>query len=124
MNLKREMDKLKKHRQKYFPVIRYLLEVHGGDGDFSFPMEIEDASDKFVILELLDLGYLDKNAFFIKKDFIEITGVYFRGDYPLTKSGELVYSRGEEIERNYRKELFYGGLLLLFGLVLFLIFLE
>lgn len=107
VNLKHELNKMKVHREKYFPVVKYLLEVHGQKDEFKFPMEIEDTSDMLIMLELIDLGYLEKNCFIIKRDFMEITGLFFRGQYPLTVEGELVFTHSQNVETNYRKIIAY-----------------
>lgn len=115
MDYKKEMKILEQGRERYFPVMAALMDMKpAGDGS---PVQIDDPGMMRIVLELLDIGYLDSDAFIISKKFNEIRGLYFRGGNPLTEKG------WEQYMINYRKR--RGGmkrrLLILAGLLLLIL---
>jgi len=109
MNYKYELKKYKKHRKKYLPVVAKLLDMHTALHDDDFPVTIADTNVMLVILELLDIGYLDPDALIIKKKFESIAGLIYNGKYPLTKKGDvfLHYQRSSP-GLNFFKAFFYS----------------
>lgn len=88
MNLKSELKTLKKRHSQYSPVLGRMLEMYGTYRDRA--LHLEDDEDVFLILELLDLGYLDKQAFAVHRSFNEIDSLIYSGTYPLTEAGQAV----------------------------------
>ena len=82
---------MKKHRRLYHPALRRMMALYKGTSRPGFPVEISDFNEMIIILELIDVGYLDEEAFIITRRFGDVTGLAFTGDYPLTESGETVY---------------------------------
>ncbi len=101
MDLKREMNRMKKHREKYGPVLMRLLEVYSEIKPEDFPVDIRDMEDIGIALELLDIGYIHEDALVVKKGFNEITGVYLRDMYPLTEKGDSFLEKSPQ-RRRYR----------------------
>ncbi len=97
MDYKKEMKRLEKAREKYFPVIGALLDMTTHDG--GRPLAIDDPDIMRTVLELIDIGYLDPDAFIINKRFGEIRGLYFRGGAVLTGAGLAEYERDHERRR-------------------------
>ena len=109
MNYKNELKKYKKHRKKFFPVAAKLLDMHTSLHDDDFPVTIADTNVMLVMLELLDIGYLDPNAFIIKKKFESIAGLNYNGKYPLTKKGDVFLHQQRSSPRfNFFKAFFYS----------------
>lgn len=117
VNYKQELSKLKNHREKYFPVMTGLVRMYDTLKDSDFPVEIINAEEMMFILELIDIGYLDAEAFVIKKDFGDITGLFYNGEYPLTESGEYTYK-----EKRLKNNSIFIILILTLIFVVFLIF--
>jgi len=94
MNYKKELNKLRKHRKQYRPIMAMLMKMHT-QSDFSdFPVELIDNKEILIILELLDIGYLDENSLIVKRRFDYITGLSYTGEYPFTDSGDFFYQQG------------------------------
>ena len=90
MDYKKEMKKMMKRREEYYPAFEYLLDIYNRRIEFDFPVRIEEAPRIALFVELMDIGYLDKNAFIIKKTRGNIDALYYNGDYPLTEQGVLM----------------------------------
>ena len=109
MDYKSEINKMKGNRKKYFPLIELLLYVERKTNEEELPIEMTDVNHIALVLELIDIGYLDKNSFIINKNRRDIKGLFYKGGYPLTDAGIKVY-------RQYlheRKKSFKLGILLL-----------
>jgi len=108
MNYKKELNKLRKHRKRYRPVMAMLMNLHNNSNVSDFPMELIDKKEILIILELLDIGYLDENALVIRRRFDDIVGLTYTGEYPFTDGGNffLRQSRGifkRKISNIFRK---------------------
>ena len=90
-NYKSKIKDLKQNREKYFPLIETLLYVERKTEKENLPIEMTDISQIAIVMELIDLGYLDKDAFIINKNRRDITGLFYKGGYPLTDAGVKVY---------------------------------
>ena len=91
IDYKAEIKKMKENRKKYFPLIEMLLYVERTTEKDNLPLEMTDVSQIATVLELIDIGYIDKNSFIIKRDRRDITGLFYRGGYPLTEAGIKAY---------------------------------
>ncbi len=91
MDYKKEIRALQKHRRNYYPALSRLMDLHhhGGPGDL--PKELINDVEALILLELIDIGYLDENALIIRRRFDDIVGLVYNGDYPLTESGEKFF---------------------------------
>lgn len=90
MNLKKELRRMKHHRDAYFPVMEKLLALHTASKNSAARYEFTDFSEMIVILELLDLGYLDDESFIVVKNFNDVARIIYKGGFPLTPAGEGV----------------------------------
>lgn len=100
MNYKKELNKLRKHRKQYRPVMAILLNLHDQSNSSDFPVELIDKKEILIILELLDIGYLDENALIVKRRFGDVTGLSYAGEYPFTESGDFFFQQsGGAIKR-------------------------
>lgn len=113
MNYKKELNKLRKHRMQYRPAMAMLMNMHDQSNSSDFPVELIDKKEVLIILELLDIGYLDENALIVKRRFGDITGLSYTGEYPFTESGDFFFqqSRGavKRMIRNIFKTLFHNA---------------
>ena len=57
------------------------------------PITIADQNDMLIILELIDIGYLDPEALIVKKKFGDIAAVAYNGKFPFTKDGTVFLPR-------------------------------
>ncbi|HPS58429.1 MAG TPA: hypothetical protein PK514_10015 [Spirochaetota bacterium] len=89
MDYKKEMKMLMKGRERYFPVIDALLDMKTADG--SHPLSIDDPDMMRTVLELIDIGYFDPDAFIINQRFGEVRGLYYKGGPVLTDTGWTQY---------------------------------
>jgi len=95
------MKKMIKRREAYFPVFEMLLAINKHKSDYEFPVRIKAASDIAVVLELIDIGYLDRDAFIINKNRRYITSLYYNGEYPMTGEGIVEYRRHLHARRGF-----------------------
>lgn len=114
MDYKKEMKKLMKRREEYYPAFEYLLDIYNRRGEFDFPVRIDDAARIALVIELIDIGYLDKNAFIMKKTRNNIDALYYNGCYPLTEQGLLLERAHLHIRRG--RYIKIAVLLILLGL--------
>lgn len=91
MDYRQELKKMQRNRGKYFPVIDGLLAIKECGG--SSPVHLDDPERMRTVLELIDIGYLDADAFIVNKKFGEINRIYFKGGNPLTPAGWKEYRR-------------------------------
>lgn len=121
MDYKKEMRKLEEGRERYFPVIGQLLDMRNTEG--SNPLAIDNPEMMRIVLELIDIGYLDDDAFIIDKKFNEIRRLYFKGGHVLTKSGWIAYTRHNLAKKKkYFKKILVLTLILLFCAAIFLVY--
>jgi hypothetical protein len=114
MNYKSEIKKMNENRKKYFPLMEILLYVERNTKKEDLPIEMTDVSQIALVLELIDIGYVDKNSFIIKRDRRDIKGLFFSGGYPLTDAGIKVYRQNLH-ERKTKFKL--GIILVIFVLI-------
>jgi len=109
MNYNAEMNKMKKHRKEYFPVVSRLVDLYNDTPMEEFPVEVGDAHSIGIILELIDIGYIDPDAVIIVKRFNEIYSLSYNGNFPLTEKGSayLEENRGVigKVVRSFKKSL-------------------
>ncbi len=104
MDYMHEMKKMMKRREQYFPLFEFLLGLYNKRSELNFPLRIEDASRIALIVELIDIGYLDSDSFLIKKTRGNIDALYYNGGYPLTEKGvEMERTRLHNIRGRYIK---------------------
>ena len=68
-----------------------LLYVESRTGKKDLPIEMTGASQIALVMELMDIGYLNKDSFIINRNRRDITGLFYRGGNPLTQPGIDVY---------------------------------
>jgi hypothetical protein len=123
VDYKKEMKKLMKRREAYYPAFEYLLDIYNRRSEFNFPLTIDEACRVALILELIDIGYLDKNAFIVKKTRNNIDALYFNGEYPLTEQGLLMERAHLHIRRGrYIKLVLFLTFFVLVVLIYLMIF--
>ncbi len=93
MDYKKEIKKLQKHRRGYYPAVTRLMDLYHAAAASDLPVELINDSDVLIILELIDVGYLDEDVLVIKRRYNDITGLLYTGGYPLTENGELFYQK-------------------------------
>ncbi|MCL2155555.1 MAG: hypothetical protein FWH53_07830 [Leptospirales bacterium] len=108
MNYKSEIKKMNENRKKYFPLIEILLYVERNTKKENLPLEMTDVSQIALVMELMDIGYINKNSFIIKRDRRDIRGLFYNGGFPLTDAGIKVYRQN----LHERKTKFKLGMLL------------
>ena len=111
------MKEIKTNREKYFPLIETLLYVEKKTDKSDLPIEMTDTGRIALLMELIDLGYINKDSFIINKNRRDITGLFYKGGYPLTGEGVKAY-------RQYldeRKKKFIRGIMLV-GVALIAVF--
>ncbi|MCP4138468.1 MAG: hypothetical protein GY754_46350 [bacterium] len=113
MNLKKELRKMKKHRKKYFPVVIRLLELHSGLPPEDLPLEIDNFNEMVIILELLDIGYLDEEVVIAQKQFGNITGLFYAGGNPLTEQGRAYFNEAKKEQKKKNIIIFIFAVLIL-----------
>ena len=98
MDYKKEMKILEKGRERYFPVMDMMLDIQGsGEGR---PVSINDPDIMRTVLELVDVGYFDADAFVVNKHFGEVRGLYYRGGPVLTDRGLIQYKDHQQQRRS------------------------
>jgi len=90
---RREMKRLRAHRRRYYPAMDMLMGLHSTAGDGNTPVDITDTPELPVILELLDIGYIDTDALVIHKAFGTIERCLYNGRYPLTGNGFYFFKK-------------------------------
>ncbi len=106
---KSKINELKANREKYFPLIEMLLYVEKRTEKKDLPIEMTDISQMALVMELIDIGYLNKDSFNITKYKRDVTGLFYQGGYPLTEAGVKVYRQHLE----ERKKKFIRGIMLI-----------
>lgn len=119
MDYKAKMNEYRDHREKYFPLIETLLYVESKTPPAELPLEMTNAGQMALLLELIDIGYINPDSFIIKKSRGDIKGLFYRG-------GEILTNEGIKIYRRYlheRRGMYIKGLvlisLLFLGMVVF-----
>jgi len=120
---KKEISRLKKHRGTYRPCLLKIyhdyIKLSPGES-----AEISDPDQIRLVVELIDLGYLDNSSVIIRKEFGDISGVVLTSRYPFTAAGVGLAGITEEgefkkLSENKSKKLLS---LLLFVAVLLIVF--
>jgi len=109
MKYKSEMNKLKKNREKYFPLLEILLYIESKTDKKDLPIEMTDINQMALVMELMDIGYVNKDSFIINRHRKDITGLFYNGGYPLTEAGMKVYRQ----HLHERRGKFIRGLMLI-----------
>jgi len=104
---RREMKRLREHRRRYYPAMEMLMGLYSSASGEQAPVDITDTAELPVILELLDIGYIDADALIIQKRFGTIERCLYTVKYPLTGKGQYLYKKekspGAVIKRFYHK---------------------
>lgn len=95
MDYKKELNKMQKHRRGYYPAVTRLMDLYHSTAASDLPVELINDRDALMILELIDVGYLDEDVLVIRRRFDDIAGLLYTGGYPLTESGEIFLQREE-----------------------------
>jgi len=84
-DFKKKLKALKNHRNNYYDQIVKVLNLY--DNYNNKAIEVTDVDLKSYIVELVDLQYLDFEAFNIvwKRNNVEV--IFYNGNYPLTEKG-------------------------------------
>jgi len=121
MDYRQKMNEYRSHRNKYFPLIDALLHVESKTSASDLPLEIAGAGRIALLLELIDIGYVNPDSFIIKKNRGDIKGLFYRGGDILTREGIKIYRTHLHEKRGmYIKGLAFFSLLFL-GMVVFYI---
>jgi len=91
-NYHEELNKLKEHRRLYMPAIEKILGMYSESKNS--PREITDEQNLPVILELIDIGYIDRNEVRVKSHNGVVERVVYTGAYPLTDAG-IIFMKDE-----------------------------
>jgi len=89
-SLKKEIKKMKEHRKLYKPALEKFLKLFRDSQALDEPMEITGPDELKLVVELLDLGYLEKRAFTMLEDGNSFVKILYHGSYPLTFDGESI----------------------------------
>ena len=93
MNYKKEIAKLAIHRKDYFVLISRLNYLYKTLEKSDLPFVFTEPSQIALILELIDLGYLDRESFNISRESGSITGLSYNGAGPVTEAGADAWRR-------------------------------
>lgn len=101
-----EMRKLKKNRKRYRPALARLMHMRENRAGAVFPVRIDDTGEMLLLLELVDVGYVDPESLIVRKRFGDIASVHYTGAFPLTEAGARLYggsgvSRWAAAVKNY-----------------------
>ena len=119
MSYKSKMNELKENREKYFPLMEMLLYAESSYEKSAPPVKIADINHIATIMELIDIGYLNKDSFIIEKHRGDINGLFYSGGYPLTDSGIKVYRQHLHDKRGKLVRTLMLVVLLFFAAVVF-----
>ena len=114
-----ELKRIKDHRTSYFPVLRRMMELYVSTSAGQLPVNLNDDRDVLIILELIDLEYLNHEAFNVSKRFGTIEDISFNGLEPLTETGKFVL-RNHDRDKKKRVFISIGALLFIIMVVFFL----
>ena len=120
MKGKKTLKQMAHHRKQYAPMMEKLVKIFNITEKNDLPREIQNSDDIFLIIELIDIGYLNKEAFTIKKRFGEISNIFFDGEYPLTDKGNFLLNHEDDQKR--KKNVI--TLIIVFLILIFLIILA
>ncbi|OHD66861.1 MAG: hypothetical protein A2176_12395 [Spirochaetes bacterium RBG_13_51_14] len=96
MNYRKELNKMREHHSRYYPVLKKLIAQHREWRNGDAPLQISETATMLIILELIDIGYADAESFIVRKRFDDVTGLWYTGRYPLTDDGVLFF-RGNRL---------------------------
>lgn len=97
VDYKKEIQKLKKHRKRYRPAMSMLLDLYNNAKPSELPVELIDSEKVLILLELIDVGYLDEDALIIRRRFNSIASLRYDGAYPFTDSGDMFFRNNRTI---------------------------
>ena len=118
---KKELNKLKEHRKLYKPAMEKMLGMYNERGNN--PREITDEQDLPIILELIDIEYIDADAVRVKKNHGVVNRVHYTGEYPLTDAGKVfMKSELQGNKSSYLKiALIFAVLIILSVIIIFIL---
>lgn len=93
MDYKKELKKIQEHRRGYYPAVTRIMDLYHDTAAADLPVELINDRDALMILELIDVGYLDEDVLVTRRRFDDIAGLLYTGGYPLTESGEQFLQR-------------------------------
>ncbi len=86
------------------------------------PVQIEAASEIAIVLELIDVGYLEPGSFIINKAFSEIKSLWYRGGDPFTETGSAMFHQSLREGNKDSSKFRYIALFLILTILLSLLF--
>lgn len=109
MGYKAKMNEYRVHREKFFPLIETLMYVESKIPVSELPLEMTDTSQMALVLELIDIGYINPDSFIVKKNRGDIKGLFYRGGSILTSEGINIY----RVYLHERRGMYIKGFVLL-----------
>ncbi|MBN2160773.1 MAG: hypothetical protein JW807_15400 [Spirochaetes bacterium] len=107
MDYKKELKKIGKGRKRYRPVLTMLARMHERWLPSDEPVELINREDVLVILELIDIGYLDTDALIVRTRFEDVVSLKYTGGYPFTDGGDEFIRRNrnffEKVADRFRR---------------------
>ena len=111
VDYRKEMRKLRKNRKRYRPALARLMRMRQNRSGAVFPVRIEDTGEMLLVLELVDVGYVDPESLIVRKRFGDIASVHYTGAFPLTEAGMRLYHGGGLARRLAAAKRFIAGAL-------------
>ena len=86
-DFRKKLHEMSLHRQQYVGIIETVMRIHSEMKGQRQTRNLIDEPWIALLLELIDLGYIDFEVFTIEKDFGSVVAVYYNGRDPLTEEG-------------------------------------
>lgn len=98
---RKKLHEMSLHRQKYVGVIESIMAVHSEMKGQRQTRNLIDEPWIALLLELIDLSYVDFEVFTIEKSFGSVVAVYYNGRNPITEEGQaflhdMAFDRGSK----------------------------
>ncbi len=120
---RKKLREMAAHRLRYREALEKILALHNEMKGTKKVRNIIDEPLLPLLLELIDLAYLNSDAFTVEKTFGSIDAVYYNGMFPLTEEGRALFSELEEArkKKGRKKELFALILVILMVILVYLL---
>jgi|GEM_PF-778837 len=119
---RKKLKEMSLHRQKYVGVIESVMRIYSEMKGKKQTRNLIDEPWIALLLELIDLGYLDFEVFTIEKDFGSVVAVYYNGAAPLTEEGRA-FLHDMTVDHGSKRIKITVALIILAVIVLYIVYL-